>query len=47
MAATKFDRAIDLQIQIAQMAVLENILSRTLTEWNQYTPYKFLKCLMI
>ena len=25
MAVTKFDRAIDLQIQIAQMAVLENI----------------------
>ena len=36
MAATKFDRAIDLQIQIAQMAVLENIQSRILNHGTDY-----------
>ena len=34
MATTKFNRAIDLQIEIAQMAVLENIFKKVL-HWNR------------
>ena len=39
MATTKLDRAIDLQIRIARMAVLENVSSHTLLGHNELIRY--------